>query len=258
MLLDTHFHLDFVAPEQREDLLGELAARGVQVVAQTLLPTSHSPAPLTSLGFHPWWIESKEQADRELECFRCALPHTRFVGEVGLDFSPRRLEQASADLQRAVLGQILEAVRVLETVRDSSAQGGEPHVMSIHAVRAATELLDLWEEVDMPATTAVPVFHWFSGTSDDLTRLIKIGGYISVNPRMLESKRGRAYVRQVPADRLLLETDLPAQPLAVADIPDLADQVAGLLVDAVSSISLLRGEDAMPILEANQARLYGL
>ena len=33
-----------------------------------------------------------------------------------------------------------------------------------------------------------------------------------MNERMLATKRGREYARQIPLDRLLLETDAPAEP----------------------------------------------
>ena len=59
---------------------------------------------------------------------------------------------------------------------------------------------------------SVIIFHWFSGTSDELVRARNAGCYFSVNERMLASKRGREYTRQIPLDRLLLETDAPAEP----------------------------------------------
>ncbi len=55
------------------------------------------------------------------------------------------------------------------------------------------------------------IFHWFSGTSDDLTRALADGCYFSAGPRMLVSRRGREYARQIPLDRLLLETDMPSR-----------------------------------------------
>ncbi|MEE0705682.1 MAG: TatD family hydrolase, partial [Adlercreutzia sp.] len=55
------------------------------------------------------------------------------------------------------------------------------------------------------------IFHWFSGSSDDLQRALHAGCFFSVGPRMLASRRGREYARQIPLDRLLLETDMPAR-----------------------------------------------
>lgn len=221
MLLDTHFHLDFCT---------ELfEPSGFQVVAQTVLPSSFVPGPLRSLGYHPWWVSAS--LDRELALFDAHLPTTRFIGEIGLDFSPRRLE--NKELQVRAFQHIVSRL-------------SEDHVMSIHAVRAASDVLDLLE--GCPAT---PVFHWFSGNSDELTRLMKRGGYISVNPRMLESKRGRAFVKQVPADRLLLETDLPSEPG-----PCDPAVVASALQDVVNQLSELRKCDMGPIIQENSERLY--
>lgn len=80
----------------------------------------------------------------------------------------------------------------------------------MHAVNAAAAVLDLLEEHGTTDRHTV-IFHWFSGTSDDLTRALADGCYFSAGPRMLVSRRGREYARQIPLDRLLLETDMPSR-----------------------------------------------
>ena len=88
-------------------------------------------------------------------------------------------------------------------------------VISIHAVRSAGTVLDVFEShgllIQNPDSPVI-IFHWFSGTSDELVRARNAGCYFSVNERMLASKRGREYARQIPLDRLLLETDAPGEP----------------------------------------------
>lgn len=260
MLLDTHFHYDFLAPALRPAFDEALRAQGVQVVAQTLKPSAYrelrqvadSAAPLLSLGFHPWQVASPAQVEAELEIFEAEVTSTRLIGEIGLDFLPRRLEASPADLQLEVLRRIVSAV--LQAAEGLAAE--KPYVLSVHAVRAATALLDLCEEFDVPSSPIVPVVHRFGGTSDELTRLVRAGGCISVHPQMVESKRGRAYVRQVPADRLLLETDLPEQPADALDVQLFAQGVGGRLRRLVERISAERGGDFAPILLENQKRLY--
>ena len=88
-------------------------------------------------------------------------------------------------------------------------------MISIHAVRSAGAVLDVLEShgllIPNPDSPVI-IFHWFSGTSDELVRAREAGCYFSVNERMLATKRGREYARQIPLDRLLLETDSPAEP----------------------------------------------
>lgn len=260
MLLDTHFHYDFLAPALRPAFDEALRAQGVQVVAQTLKPSAYRqlrettpPAgPLLSLGFHPWQMVSPAQVEAELEIFEAEVGSTRLIGEIGLDFLPRRLEASPADLQVEALRRLVNAV--LQAAAGQPAE--KPYVLSLHAVRATTALLDLCEELNVPSSPIVPVVHRFGGTSDELTRLVRAGGCISVHPQMIESKRGRAYIRQVPADRLLLETDLPEQPTDTLDVQLFAQVVGGRLRRLVERISAERGEDCAPILRENQRRLY--
>ncbi|MDY6051464.1 MAG: TatD family hydrolase [Rothia sp. (in: high G+C Gram-positive bacteria)] len=262
MLLDTHFHYDFLAPPLRPSFNEALRAQGVQLVAQTLKPSAYrelrqvaDPAgPLLSLGFHPWQVADVAQVETELAVFEAEVSSTRLIGEIGLDFLPRRLEASPADLQlealRRIVGGVLQAAAGQPTEK--------PYVLSVHAVRATAAVLDLFEELDVPSPPLVPVIHRFGGSSDELTRLIRLGGCISVHPQMLATKRGRAYTRQVPADRLLLETDLPEQPTDALDIQQFASDVSGRLHRLVECISAERGEDFAPTLLENQRRLYSL
>ena len=262
MLLDTHFHYDFLAPALRPAFDEALRGQDVQVVAQTLKPSAYRElrqvtdpvGPLLSLGFHPWWMVSPAQVEAELEVFEAEVRSTRLIGEIGLDFLPHRLEASPADLQVEALRHIVSAV--LQAAAGQPAE--KPYVLSLHAVRATTALLDLCEELNVPSSPIIPVVHRFGGTSDELTRLVRAGGCISVHPQMVESKRGRAYVRQVPADRLLLETDLPEQPTDALDVQLFAQEVGGRLRRLVERISAERGEDCAPVLRENQRRLYSL
>lgn len=226
-LLDTHYHFDFLAePELRAEFLAALAERDVRIVTQTLLPSSFLelmgqvpnlaalglPLPRWSVGFHPWYIEDGTHADAELALLPEALARTRFVGEIGLDYAPRRLAEVPAPLQRRVFEQLVEHV----CRAASEATSDEPYVLSIHTVRSASDAIEILKGLDAVRRNVVPVFHRFNGTSDELTALIRLGCYVSVHPLMLETKRGRAYATQVPAGRLLLESDLPTGAVAAA------------------------------------------
>lgn len=202
-MIDTHYHFDFIDPSQREAMASELASRNITLIAQTLTPSSYvefvkdwggHPHVIPAIGFHPWHIEASK-LKAELAIFAEQIRSVRFVGEIGLDYTESRLTTANRDLQRDVFRQVL-----------TLAAGQDPRVLSIHTVRSASDALDILDEV---GGNLVPVFHRFNGTSDELTRIITGGGYISIHPVMTTTKKGRAYISQAPSDRLLLETDLP-------------------------------------------------
>ncbi|OFR61464.1 deoxyribonuclease [Corynebacterium sp. HMSC072B08] len=258
-LIDTHFHYDFLPPASRECFKADIAQEGVEIIAQTVRPSGfveleRENLPMAAVGYHPWYIDGNYE--RELEIFREALPHTRFVGEIGLDFAPRRLDDVPAETQIHVLTGILDAVQA------SSLS----HILSIHTVRSAGVVLGLIEpRLDTsssvaPGETFVPIFHRFGGTSDELTRLIRAGGYISVNPLMLRTKRERAYVSQVPVDRLLLETDLPREPGSGDAVEAVAAEVVAALRETVAEVAALRKMDEAELANelANNAKTLGI
>lgn len=247
MILDTHYHLDFLG-EQQDLFLDAIASHRVALVAQTLTPSSFraydAPRVLPSLGYHPWNIQP-ERVEEELAGFDSAVGSTHFIGEIGLDFTPRRLETADTALQ----------VRVLRHIMESALRQGREYVLSIHAVRAATEVLDLVEALGLASKKITPIMHRFGGTSDELTRLIRLGGCISVGPQMLATKRGRAYATQVPTDRLLLETDLPGD--GAVSVVEHASELVEALNSTLSTLTELRGTKVRDAIADNQRRLYG-
>lgn len=146
------------------------------------------------------------------------MPRARFVGEVGLDFSARWNSSRDAQLQ---------AFRRICSCACAPARIG-PRVLSIHAVHAAAYALDILEESGA-ARACTCIFHWFSGTSEDLARARRLECLFSVNARMARSRRGREYIRQLPATQLLLETDAPTvqdKPRKTGDSSDKGEQRA--------------------------------
>lgn len=150
-----------------------------------------------------------------------------YIGEVGLDFSPAHVQTRSMQLEA------FERI-----VRACAENPCGARVVSIHAVQAAREALDILEHHAL-TRSATCVFHWFSGTSDDFLRLRRLGCCVSVNNRMLATRRGREYARQMPDDRLLLETDAPGQ----FDAPYSASELEASLMRTLCALARLRGAD---------------
>ena len=166
--------------------------------------TRRLPTVIKGIGLHPWWLADGRCGPAEVNLLCKVAAQERYIGEVGLDFSARFA--GSEPLQIQALNRLCDAlVQHPLTGR----------VISIHAVRSAGAVLDVLEShgllIPNPDSPAI-IFHWFSGTSNELARARNANCYFSVNERMLATKRGREYARQIPLDRLLLETDAPAEP----------------------------------------------
>lgn len=203
-LFDMHCHLDFAGdPAQAA---ADAAERGICALSATVTPGAYETAAkqfepygnvAVGLGLHPWWIADGSIAEDELLRFTRLAGQTRVIAEVGLDFSKGRENSRQAQ------------VDAFERVLDACRAGGK--LISLHASASAGTVLDLLERYDTLQRNAC-VFHWFSGTSDELRRAIGAGCFFSVGQRMLATKRGRAYAKAIPTERLLLETDEPSRP----------------------------------------------
>lgn len=203
-LFDMHCHLDFARdPAQAA---ADAAERGICALSATVTPSAYEAAikqfelydtVAVGLGLHPWWVADGRINEDELLRFARLVGQARVIAEVGLDFSQGRENSRQAQ------------VDAFEQVLDACRAGGK--LISLHVSASAGTVLDLLERYDTLQRNAC-VFHWFSGTSDELQRAIGAGCFFSVGPRMLATKRGRAYAKAIPAERLLLETDEPSRP----------------------------------------------
>lgn len=251
-LADMHCHLDWIA--QATAVADEARERGVSLLCTPVTPCdtlaarkrfATHPNVRVGVGLHPWWIEDSA-ASRSLIDQAVELASTSsFIGEVGLDFSPAHT--ASAHLQ----------AEAFERLARACAEHPRPgRTISIHAVRSAETALDILERTGL-ITHAHCIFHRFSGTSDDLARLRAHGCYVSVNERMLATKRGREYARQMPLGRLLLETDAPAR----AGVATTIDALEGALMRTAAQLSAIHGielEQLLDTIAETSARLLNL
>ena len=233
---DMHVHLDFM-----RDMRG--VARQAQELGLGLFATTVTPAGFmrahaalqdapnvrVGVGLHPWWVADGRCDERDVAQAAELITSTRYVGEIGLDLSPKHVPDGSIDAQLAAFEAIARACAVTS---DESA----PKVLSIHSVQAAGLALDTLERTGALASCRC-IFHWFSGTSDELHRALKAGCRFSINEMMLRTRRGREYARQLPADRLLLETDLPPG----EDVEFTAAQIHDSLMRTAEQVAQIRG-----------------
>ena len=265
-LTDTHCHLDFAG--NATELAAAYAACG-GALSGTCDPRDFeraraelarfAPRVRVGLGLHPWWVADGTCGEGEVALFERLAPAAPLISEVGLDFQPRRAE--TRDAQIAAFERV--CVASARPFGDGKAAGRctastsaefPRRVMSIHSSAAAMCTLDVLERTGC-LDACICIFHWFSGSQEELTRAIDAGCLFSVNERMLKTKRGRAYVRAIPEGRLLLETDFPGKPGTAA----LASDVALRLERTMSLLAEARGADERSLaaaIAATSERLF--
>jgi TatD DNase family protein len=206
---------------------------------------------IPSYGVHPW--RSKERAANWEERLRERLDEGGVVGEIGLDRWKEGYDFVDQEMVfRAQLG--LAAERNLPA--------------TIHCLRAWGAL---WEIIRMEA---VPergfLLHAYGGPVEMIEGFAGRGAYFSFNGSFLAEQRHRKReaFREIPLDRLLVETDAPAMPVpAELDRYPLPEAPEGETVNhpgnievAYEGLARLRGmeiEELERVVEANFRRLFG-
>jgi TatD DNase family protein len=195
-LVDAHCHLDLYADPI--EAIRHTDSGGVWTIAVTNTPSvfrtlvelvARAKRVHAALGLHPQLASRRAS---ELPLFRELLPETRYVGEVGLDHTTSREDDRR--VQR----------RVFDAVLGWCDEAGDK-ILTVHSRRAAEDVVDAVGS----RFRGVWILHWYSGSRRTLERALANGAYVSVNPAMVRSVRGRALLAAVPSERTLTETDGP-------------------------------------------------
>lgn len=197
-------------------------------------------------GAHPWYISDGRVTQKDIELLLELMEETLYIGEVGLDFSSRYCVDGLQEPQVKAFTQI--CARAAELSRN-----GQPRVLSMHTVRSVDAVLDILEQTGA-AQACIPIIHWFSGSSDELQKAIKLGCWFSVGELSLKTKRGREYAKVYPKDKLLTETDLPSSNHTDIDSADIVDS----LKRALSGLSEARGYSVQTEVMTNAAGVFGV
>jgi len=203
MLVDSHCHLDFpdFAPE-REAVIARAFAAGIGTMLTICTRLDQfdgvraiaegDPNIWCSVGAHPH--EAADHADLLGERLVALAEHPRVVGigETGLDFhydlSPRDMQE-----------------RVFRAHIAASRASGLPLI--IHAREADAQIAAILAAEQPPPG----VLHCFTGSRALAEAMLDLGFYISISGIVTfrNAEDLRAIVRDLPLDRLLVETDAP-------------------------------------------------
>lgn len=123
-----------------------------------------------------------------------AAGHAVAFGEIGLDYD-RLFLSDNAQQQKYFQWQLDVAVRVQLP-------------LFLHS-RAASEDFERLLAEKLPQLPKKGLVHSFTGTREEMERLVKMGLDIGVNGCSLKTEENLAVVREIPLARLQIETDGP-------------------------------------------------
>ncbi|WP_295234572.1 TatD family hydrolase [Veillonella sp.] len=204
-LFDTHAHInDNRFDNDRESMLDDCLAQGVEYIMCPAVDreTAESAIALAAkydyvyaaVGVHPH--ESKDVTEEDYEYFKDQALHNdkvKAIGEIGLDyyydFSDRETQmrefKRQLDLAREVDLPII--------IHDRDAHG------------------DIMDTLRTYGKGNYGIFHCYSGSWEMAKECIKMGYYISFAGPVVfpKSTKLKEVAKEVPLDRLLIETDSP-------------------------------------------------
>lgn len=203
-LMNKQFHQD------REDVIASALTHGVQqmILTGTSVKTSVEAARFVenyaqtkpnvlyaTAGIHPHDARHFTNKDTNVLASLLAQKHVVAVGECGLDFN--RMHSSKEEQEACFIAQ-------LELAR----QTGKP--LFLHERDAHDRFLSIMNDYE----DVIPrsIVHCFTGNTEEVQEYIEKGFYIGITGWICDDKRGKALqeaVKQIPLDRILIETDGP-------------------------------------------------
>jgi TatD DNase family protein len=249
MLVDSHCHLDFPDfAEEREAIIARAREAGIGTMLTISTRLDQFPGVRAiaeahndiwcSVGAHPH--EAADHAELVADRLIALATHPRVIGigETGLDFhydhSPREVQE-----------------RVFRAHIAAARDTGLPLI--VHAREADDEIADILEEERPPAG----VLHCFSSGRNLAERALTLGFYISISGIVTFRNADdlRAIVRDVPLERLLVETDAPY----LAPVPHRGRRNEPAFVAATAAAAAeLKGIDGETLAEVTTANFFKL
>ena len=237
MLVDSHCHLDFdVFDEDRQETIQRARNAGVATMVtictrvtrfDEIRAIAESDENIwCSVGIHPHQAEEEPVISVDDLVSRATHPKVIGIGETGLDYyydnSPRELQETS-----------------FRTHIAASRETGLPLI--VHTRDADDDMADILED-EMGKGVFSGVLHCFSSGRQLAERALDIGFYISLSGIVTfkNAQDLRDIAKDVPVDRILVETDSPF----LAPIPNRGKRnEPSFVVDTAAKVAELKDVD---------------
>lgn len=198
MLLDAHAHVDEYG-SQTKQALGQIRLHQIVTLAVSMDVASYKWTRkiagsceyiIPLFGIHPW--KAPDFHD-DPESLLPLINKSPLIGEIGLDH--RFVKDTSAYPKQR---------RIFDFFMDAAARKGK--IVNLHTSGAEKEIVEKLEEYP----SSCSIVHWYNGPLDLIDRYLSAGAWFTIGVEVLFSGRIRQILEQIPADRLLTETDNPS------------------------------------------------
>jgi TatD DNase family protein len=245
MLVDSHCHLDYygeaeigqVIARAKEAGVGRMVTIGVRMAQAARVKdlAERFPEVWGTVGIHPHNAGEGPLPSPEAIAAEAEHPRIIGIGESGLDYF---YDKAPREAQAENFRRHIRAARM----------AGLPLV--VHAREADADILAILREERASGGAFDFLLHCFSSGRELAEQSVKMGAYVSFSGMLTfpKSEAIRAIARDLPADRLLVETDAPylapvpfrgkrCEPAMVAHTARMLADVRGLEMAALEELT---------------------
>ncbi len=248
-VIDSHCHLDFKQfNKDRDAVIKRARDSGVMLMInsgidhdtniKSLRLAEESEFIYPTLGLNPNSVGtlSDEELDATLSHIKENADKAIGIGEAGLDYY-RCTDPAIRSRQAEVFRKVIETARFLDLP------------LVIHSRDAEQQALDMVKDLQKV------VFHCYGGTLGTMKEAVDHGFYISIATNIAYSPQHQILARNVPLDRLLVETDSPFLS------PRKGRNEPSFVLDSVRLIAKIRGiepSEVARITSENTKKIFGI
>jgi TatD DNase family protein len=203
-MIDVHCHLEQKDYDNdREEVIEKCRKELKAVITSCAHPRdfeltmrlveNHNGFVFASCGIHPEYVKdiSEKEKDDFLDLIVKNKEKIVAIGETGLDYWYIK-EKEWQERQKELFVELINLAKELD----------KPLI--IHSREVFEETLDILENNDAKKVN----FHMW-GANQLLQRILDNGWYVSMNTIILKSKKHKKIARDIPLERLMLETDSP-------------------------------------------------
>jgi TatD DNase family protein len=252
MFVDSHCHLNYKGlVEQQQDVLARARAAGVAAMLNISTRESEWDDVIrlaeqeddvwASVGIHPHEADAHTGIDTAKLVAKARNPRVIGIGETGLDYY---YDHSDRTRQRSSFREHIAAAQ----------QTGLPLI--VHTRNAEEDTADiLTDEMGKGAYTGV--IHCFTASTNFARIALDLGLYISISGIVTFKNASdlRDIVKDIPEDRLLIETDSPF----LAPVPHRGKSCEpGFVADTAKFLSNLRGVTVKELAAQSSDNFYRL